>query len=215
MSLKKTSMAAHAEGCHVIKSSETTLAYSINEWKPRIHSAPLPREPDRAVALGRLLVLTWPNVIDLFIATPTTTTTAATATTPVQLVTTFLLSTSSLTSSLTTATTTTTTTTTTTFHTDGQLMIVFIIKEEEYHSWVEATSFWSSSEGLTSPWSIIEGIDHPSRSYSDRIFFPSPCGLTLSWWEGLIHPVWWKLIAHIQTFSTSTMDRSDCRRIWV
>jgi hypothetical protein len=31
---------------------------SINEWKPRIHSAPLPREPGRAVALGRGLVLT-------------------------------------------------------------------------------------------------------------------------------------------------------------
>jgi hypothetical protein len=28
------------------------------KWKPRIHSAPLTREPDRAVALGRALVLT-------------------------------------------------------------------------------------------------------------------------------------------------------------
>jgi hypothetical protein len=27
-------------------------------WKPRIHSAPLTREPGRAVALGRVLVLT-------------------------------------------------------------------------------------------------------------------------------------------------------------
>jgi hypothetical protein len=28
------------------------------KWKPRIHSAPLTREPGRAVALGRVLVLT-------------------------------------------------------------------------------------------------------------------------------------------------------------
>jgi hypothetical protein len=34
---------------------------------------------------------------------------------------------------------------------------------------------------LTNTWSKIEGIDHPSRSYGDRIFLPSPCGLTLSW----------------------------------
>jgi hypothetical protein len=33
-------------------------AYSINEWKPRIHSAPLTSEPGKAVALGRALVLT-------------------------------------------------------------------------------------------------------------------------------------------------------------
>jgi hypothetical protein len=33
-------------------------AYSINEWKPRIHSAPLTHEPDRAVALGPALALT-------------------------------------------------------------------------------------------------------------------------------------------------------------
>jgi hypothetical protein len=42
-------------------------AYSINEWKPRIHNAPLTHEPGRAVALGRVLVLTWPNFNDLFI----------------------------------------------------------------------------------------------------------------------------------------------------
>jgi hypothetical protein len=32
--------------------------YSIYQWKPRIHSAPLPRVPGRAVALRRVLVLT-------------------------------------------------------------------------------------------------------------------------------------------------------------
>jgi hypothetical protein len=36
------------------------------KWKPRIHSAPLTREQSRAVALGRVLVLTWPNSNDLF-----------------------------------------------------------------------------------------------------------------------------------------------------
>jgi hypothetical protein len=37
------------------------------KWKPRIHSAPLTREPGRAVTLGRVLVLTCPNFNDLFI----------------------------------------------------------------------------------------------------------------------------------------------------
>jgi hypothetical protein len=37
----------------------------FNEWKQRIHSAPLTREPGRAVALGRALVLTWPKINDL------------------------------------------------------------------------------------------------------------------------------------------------------
>jgi hypothetical protein len=41
-------------------------AYSINEWEPRFRNAPLTHEPDRAVTLGRLLVLTWPNFNDLF-----------------------------------------------------------------------------------------------------------------------------------------------------
>jgi hypothetical protein len=44
--------------------------YSINEWKPKIHSAPLPREPGRAVALERVLVLTWPQFNDLFLIAP-------------------------------------------------------------------------------------------------------------------------------------------------
>jgi hypothetical protein len=33
-------------------------AYHINEWKPRIHNAPLTHEPGRAVAMGRVLVPT-------------------------------------------------------------------------------------------------------------------------------------------------------------
>jgi hypothetical protein len=32
-------------------------AHYINEWKPRIHSAPLTSEPGRTVALGRVLLL--------------------------------------------------------------------------------------------------------------------------------------------------------------
>jgi hypothetical protein len=41
-------------------------AYSINDWKPRIHSAPLTHEPGRAVALGRVILMTRPNFNDLF-----------------------------------------------------------------------------------------------------------------------------------------------------
>jgi hypothetical protein len=38
----------------------------VSEWKPRIHNAPLTREPGKAVALGRVLVQTTPNFNDLF-----------------------------------------------------------------------------------------------------------------------------------------------------
>jgi hypothetical protein len=40
---------------------------TINEWKPRTHSAPLTREPGMAVAMGRVLVLTRPSFNDRFI----------------------------------------------------------------------------------------------------------------------------------------------------
>jgi hypothetical protein len=40
-------------------------AYSINEWKSGIHCVQLTRETGRAVALGRVFVMTWPNLNDL------------------------------------------------------------------------------------------------------------------------------------------------------